>query len=78
VISSVGLAIITDLFRMEVRGRVMGFTQMAFAASQVLGLSDRAGARNRYGWHSPFLMVGLSAPSSVSRSLSICGPLQDT
>jgi len=58
VISSVGLAIITDLFRMEVRGRVMGFTQMAFAASQVLGLPIGLVLANRYGWHSPFLMVG--------------------
>src|SRR6478735_2116290 len=34
VIGSISIAIITDLFKMEVRGRVMGFIQMAFAASQ--------------------------------------------
>src|SRR5688572_29630410 len=38
VISAISFAIITDLFRMEVRGRVMGFVQSAFAASQVLGV----------------------------------------
>ena len=38
VIGSVVLAIATDLFPLEVRGRVMGFIQTAFAASQVLGL----------------------------------------
>ena len=38
VIGSVSFAIITDLFKLEVRGRVMGFVQMSFAASQVLGL----------------------------------------
>ena len=38
VIGSVVLAIATDLFPLEMRGRVMGFIQTAFAASQVLGL----------------------------------------
>ncbi|MEQ8808774.1 MAG: MFS transporter, partial [Imperialibacter sp.] len=38
VLGSVVFAIITDLFKLEVRGRVMGFVQMAFASSQVLGL----------------------------------------
>ncbi|MBK5279160.1 MAG: MFS transporter, partial [Bacteroidia bacterium] len=36
VVGSVSFAIITDLFKLEVRGRVMGFVQMAFAASQVM------------------------------------------
>ena len=38
VIGSVVLAIITDLFALQLRGRVMGFVQTAFAASQVLGI----------------------------------------
>ncbi|HRD38850.1 MAG TPA: MFS transporter, partial [Bacteroidia bacterium] len=38
VISSIGFAIITDLFVMQQRGRVMGFVQMSFAGSQVLGI----------------------------------------
>src|SRR5581483_7083709 len=33
VIGSISMAIVTDLFRLEVRGRVMGFIQMAFGAS---------------------------------------------
>ena len=57
VIGSVGFAIITDLFRMEVRGRVMGFVQMAFAASQVLGIPIGLVLANRFGWHSPFWMI---------------------
>lgn len=35
VMGAVVFAITTDLFEMQVRGRVMGFVQMAFAASQV-------------------------------------------
>ena len=38
VMGSIVLAIITDLFPLQLRGRVMGFVQTAFAASQVLGI----------------------------------------
>ena len=57
VISSISFAIITDLFKMEVRGRVMGFVQMAFAVSQVMGIPVGLLLANQFGWHSPFLMI---------------------
>ncbi len=57
VIGSVSFAIISDLFSVQVRGRVMGFVQMAFAASQILGLPIGLWLANRYGWHSPFWMI---------------------
>ena len=57
VIGSISFAIITDLFMMEVRGRVMGFVQMAFAASQVLGLPIGLLLANEFGWHAPFWMI---------------------
>ncbi|MFT7419488.1 MAG: putative MFS family arabinose efflux permease [Psychromonas sp.] len=57
VIGSVGFAIITDIFEMKVRGRVMGFTQMAFAASQILGLPIGLYLANHYGWHSSFWLI---------------------
>ena len=57
VIGSVSFAIISDLFKMEVRGRVMGFVQMAFAASQVLGLPIGLVLANHFGWHAPFWMI---------------------
>jgi predicted MFS family arabinose efflux permease len=57
VISSIGFAIITDIFKMEVRGRVMGFVQMSFAASQILGLPIGLYLANKFGWHSPFMMI---------------------
>jgi len=57
VIGSINFAIITDLFRIEVRGRVMGYVQMAFAASQVLGLPMGLYFANLWGWHSPFIMI---------------------
>src|SRR5580765_8672839 len=38
VIGSVSMAIVADLFTIERRGRVVGFIQMGFGASQVLGI----------------------------------------
>lgn len=38
VVASICYAIITDLFRLDQRGRVMGFLQMASAAALILGL----------------------------------------
>lgn len=57
VIGSVSFAIITDLFEFKVRGRVMGFVQMAFASSQVLGLPIGLYLANKLSWHAPFLMI---------------------
>ena len=63
VIGSVTFAIITDIFAAEVRGRVMGFVQMAFASSQVLGLPVGLYLSNLWDWHAPFLMlVALTIP----------------
>jgi predicted MFS family arabinose efflux permease len=61
VIGAVGFAIVTDLFKMEVRGRVMGFLQMAFAGSQVLGLPIGLKAATMWNWHMPFLMIVASS-----------------
>ena len=57
VIGSVVLAISTDLFPLEMRGRVMGFVQTAFAASQILGLPVGLYLANRWNWHAPFIMI---------------------
>jgi predicted MFS family arabinose efflux permease len=57
VIGSIVFAIITDLFPYEMRGRVMGFVQTSFAASQVLGLPLSLYLSNIWGWHAPFLMI---------------------
>jgi len=57
VIASIALAIITDLFPPQVRGRVMGIVQTAFSASQVLGIPLGLVLSNRWGWHAPFLLI---------------------
>jgi len=57
VLGSIVMAIATDLFQFEVRGRVMGLLQTAFAASQILGLPAGIFFSNHWGWHAPFLMI---------------------
>ncbi len=54
VIGSVVLAITTDLFSLQQRGRVMGFVQTAFAASQVLGIPAGLFLSNHWSWHVSF------------------------
>ena len=57
VISSISMAIITDLFGLQQRGRVMGFIQMGFGASQVLGVPIGLYLANIWGWEAPFWLV---------------------
>ena len=54
VIGSIVLAITTDLFSLQLRGRVMGFVQTAFAASQVLGIPVGLFLSNHWNWHVSF------------------------
>jgi predicted MFS family arabinose efflux permease len=57
VIGSIGMAIVADLFSLEQRGRVMGFIQMGFGASQVLGIPIGLYLANHFNWQAPFLMI---------------------
>jgi predicted MFS family arabinose efflux permease len=57
VIGSISLAIVADLFPLQQRGRAMGFIQMGFGASQVLGIPISLYIANHWGWQSPFLMI---------------------
>ena len=66
VIGSVVLAIATDLFPLQMRGRVMGLIQTAFAASQVLGIPFGIYLANHWNWHTPFLVL---------TAIGVCGGL---
>ncbi|RUT71251.1 MFS transporter [Flavobacterium cupreum] len=59
VIGSVSLAIVTDLFVIQQRGRVMGSIQMAYAVSQILGIPLGLYFANNWGWHSAFIMIAV-------------------
>ncbi len=57
VISSISMAIVTDIFSLQQRGRVMGFVQMAFAGSQILGIPIGLYLATKWSWHATFFMV---------------------
>ncbi|MCE3297180.1 MAG: transporter [Crocinitomicaceae bacterium] len=57
VISSISMAIVVDLFQLNQRGRVMGFLQMGFGISQILGIPLSLYIANDWGWQSPFFMI---------------------
>lgn len=62
VISSISLAIVADLFDLNHRGRVMGFLQMGFGMSQILGIPISLYLANEWNWQAPFyLIVGLAS-----------------
>jgi predicted MFS family arabinose efflux permease len=69
VVGSIVLAIITDLFPLRLRGRVMGFVQTAFAASQVLGIPLGLFLANRWNWHLSFgaiVVLALAVIAAIS------------
>lgn len=57
VVGSASMAIVTDLFPIQMRGRVMGFIQMAFGGSQVLGIPIGLYLANNWGWHFAFWLI---------------------
>jgi predicted MFS family arabinose efflux permease len=61
VIGSISMAIIADIFDIQQRGRVMGFVQMGFGASQVLGIPIGIYLADMWGWQAPFLLVAAFA-----------------
>ncbi len=57
VVGSAAFAIVTDVFPMQLRGRVMGIIQTAFAASQILGIPTGLFLAAKWDWHAPFFLI---------------------
>ena len=57
VMSSISMAIVADLFSMDQRGRVMGFLQMGFGLSQILGIPISLYLATMWDWQAPFYLV---------------------
>ena len=57
VIGAVAMAIVTDLFSLQQRGRVLGFIQMAFAGSQILGVPIGLWLADAFNWQATFFMI---------------------
>ncbi|HRD58802.1 MAG TPA: MFS transporter [Ferruginibacter sp.] len=61
VISAISMAIVTDIFALQQRGRVMGFLQMGFGTSQVLGIPIGLYIATHWGWHNAFIWIAIMA-----------------
>ena len=57
VMSSISMAIVADLFSLDQRGRVMGFMQMGFGLSQILGIPIALFIADRSNWQMPFFLI---------------------
>ncbi len=67
VMASISMAIVTDLFPLGMRSRVMGYVQMSFAVSQVAGIPLGIYLANSFGWHAPFFfIVAMSAVAGAA------------
>ncbi|HUN99150.1 MAG TPA: MFS transporter [Bradyrhizobium sp.] len=75
VIGSIVLAIVTDLFALHLRGRVMGFVQTAFAASQVLGIPVGLFLSNHWNWHVTFGALVVLAIATIIAILFLMKPV---
>jgi predicted MFS family arabinose efflux permease len=77
VMGSIVLAIITDLFALHLRGRVMGFVQTAFAASQVLGIPVGLFLSNHWNWHFCFAALVVLSIISMAAILVVMKPVNE-
>jgi predicted MFS family arabinose efflux permease len=62
VVASICFAIVADVFEIDQRGRVMGYVQMAFAASHIAGLPLALYLATNFHWHLTywvFFILGL-------------------
>lgn len=77
IISSISLSIITDLFTLSQRGRVMAYIRMAFAGSQVLGIPVGILLANQWGWNSTFIMIVILSLGAYIVTLLKLRPLKE-
>jgi predicted MFS family arabinose efflux permease len=77
VISSISYAIITDLFAVNQRGRVMGFVQMAFGVSQIVGIPLGLYLTSLADWHLPFYVIVSFALALILGILTFMKPVKD-
>ncbi|MFM8595488.1 MAG: MFS transporter [Flavobacteriales bacterium] len=75
VMSSIALAIVADLFSLEQRGRVMGFIQMGFGLSQIIGIPLSLYIAERYHWQTPFYMIVFLSIGMLLAILTVLKPI---
>jgi predicted MFS family arabinose efflux permease len=77
VISSISLAIVADLFDFNQRGRVMGFIQMGFGISQIVGIPISLYLASYWNWQAPFYMIVFLATIIFLAAIFVLKPVND-
>lgn len=77
VIGSISMAIIADIFPLQKRGRVMGFVQMGFGASQVLGIPIGLYIANHLGWEAPFMYIAAFSALILIGIITLLKPVKE-
>lgn len=77
VIGSIAMAIVADVFTLQQRGKVMGFVQMGFGGSQVLGVPVGLYIANNWGWHTSFLWIAVMAALIAFTILLVLKPVTE-
>lgn len=65
VISSICMSIVADLFPIHRRAGAMGVLMMGFSLASVLGVPMGLKLAQLYGWHAPFLSLGVISSSLI-------------
>lgn len=65
VISSICMSIISDLFPIQRRAGAMGVLMMGFSLASVLGVPMGLKLAELFGWHAPFLSLGLISSTLI-------------
>ncbi len=77
VMSSIAMAIVADLFSLQQRGRVMGFMQMGFGLSQILGIPISLYIAAHSDWQMPFYMIVVLSLIMLTAILIAMKPVRD-
>ncbi len=72
---SISMAIVTDVFEVSKRGRMMGFIQMGFGVSQIVGIPFGLWLTNKFNWHMPFYAIVVFAVVIFTLALIFIKPI---
>ncbi|MDF1695772.1 MAG: MFS transporter [Saprospiraceae bacterium] len=77
VVASICLAIVADLFAPDQKGRVMGYVQIAFAASHIIGLPLALYLATKFDWHWMYLIFFILGLAILCIIFLIIDPIKE-
>jgi DHA1 family inner membrane transport protein len=77
ILGGLALAIIGDVFPEERRGRATGALMSGFALASIVGIPFGLYLGTRFGWHAPFLLLGVLGCPVWAAAAATLPPLRD-